>query len=344
MIIPLRTNGPHRAHPATRFLVAVNILVYGAMLIRPGVLEEDWALTLGQLASPSLLTYMFLHANLMHVVGNLIFLVAFGRVVEDRLGPWKFLLLFLAGGCIAGAFWNVFAEPFELEFYGTVVCPRLVGASGAVSALTGAALALAPHAAMEGLVFFLIFIQRIVLPLWVWAVFFFAMDYLNFFSDLFGAGGQNSQVAYSAHVGGFAFGYLAVRLFRRRKVPASIPAPSVELTGQDLLRMGLASSANVTGLLTRALDMGISAGDVLAMARSQAVKGGAVSAYTLLQGYIELRPGDPRCVEMAHELALLAFRELQRPDLAVEWARFGLSRSPEGPWADKLQSILQSLS
>src|SRR3546814_9517285 len=80
-----------------------------------------------------LLTALFLHADWAHLLGNLVFLLIFGLPAERVMGPWRFLLLFLVGGCLAN-FVAVLAigAPDRL----------IIGASGAVSAVIGAYLAL----------------------------------------------------------------------------------------------------------------------------------------------------------------------------------------------------------
>src|SRR3546814_12504880 len=82
-------------------------------------------------------TALFLHADWTHLLGSLLFLLIFGLPAERVMGPWRFLLLFLAGGCLAN-FVAVLAigAPDRL----------IIGASGAVSAVIGAYLALFPNA------------------------------------------------------------------------------------------------------------------------------------------------------------------------------------------------------
>ena len=154
----------------------------------------------------SVLTSMFLHGGWLHIIGNMLFLWVFGDNVEDRLGKVGFLLFYLVGGVAAGALQFVFAPDSTI--------PN-VGASGAVAAVLGAYLFLFPRArVLTGVA--LVFIWTVIeLPaivvLGLWFV-------LQLFSGFAGLGAEvNSGVAYWAHVGGFAFGFVfAVLALRRR--------------------------------------------------------------------------------------------------------------------------------
>lgn len=139
-----------------------------------------------------LVTALFLHADWTHLIGNLLFLLIFGAPAERVMGPWRFLALFLLGGAVANlAAVLSIGTPDRL----------IIGASGAVSALIGAYLALFPGARL-GLVLPLgLFLQFVKMPaavlIGVWA----ALQVLyTFIGPAFGA------VAWSAHLAGFAFG------------------------------------------------------------------------------------------------------------------------------------------
>jgi len=161
----------------------------------------------------SVLTSMFLHGGWLHIIGNMLFLWVFGDNVEDRLGKLGFLLFYLAGGVAAAALQFVFAPESTI--------PN-VGASGAVAAVLGAYLFLYPRArVLTGVA--LVFIWTLVeLPaivvLGLWFV-------LQLFSGFAGLGAEvNSGVAYWAHVGGFAFGFVFAALVLRRRGARAIPA------------------------------------------------------------------------------------------------------------------------
>jgi membrane associated rhomboid family serine protease len=161
-------------------------------------------------------TSMFLHAGFLHIFGNMIFLAIFGPTVEDAMGRVRFLVFYLLGGLVAlGA--QVAADPSSAG-------PTL-GASGAIAAVLGGYILLYPRARVLALVFIVFFFTLVEVP----AVFLLGFWFLEqLYLGLAGlAGGPNSEgVAYFAHIGGFAFGALAIKLFvgRRARAPAAPPS------------------------------------------------------------------------------------------------------------------------
>ncbi|MEM6750601.1 MAG: rhomboid family intramembrane serine protease [Planctomycetota bacterium] len=143
-------------------------------------------------------TYQFLHADLWHLLGNIAFLWVFGNSVEDRLGKVGYLLFYLGGGVLAG-----------LAHVGTSAAPVL-GASGAVSGVTGAYLALFPRSTITLGYFFIVLFGTFEVSGLLLIAFYIGKDILFQFS---GAGG----VAYVAHLGGYAFGLvIGLTLLRTR--------------------------------------------------------------------------------------------------------------------------------
>ncbi|MGI8775396.1 MAG: rhomboid family intramembrane serine protease [Actinomycetota bacterium] len=149
---------------------------------------------------------IFLHAGLLHIGGNMLFLWIFGNNVEDHLGHVKFLLFYLAGGVIA-AFAHVLTHLDS-------VLPA-VGASGAVAAVMGAYIVLYPRARVNVLVpiFFIFTIVQmsavVVLGLW------FVYQFIIAAQEISGA----TEVAWMAHVGGFVFGAVGIFLLGGRPHP-----------------------------------------------------------------------------------------------------------------------------
>ncbi|GAB1596643.1 rhomboid family intramembrane serine protease [Lysobacter sp. PAGU 2638] len=139
-----------------------------------------------------LVTALFLHADWAHVVGNLLFLLIFGVAAERAMGPWRFLTLFLAGGAVANlAAVLAIGTPDRL----------IIGASGAVSALIGAYLALFPTARLGLVVPLGLFLQFVRMPAAVLIGLWAGLQLVyTFVGPAFGA------VAWSAHLAGFAFG------------------------------------------------------------------------------------------------------------------------------------------
>ncbi len=147
----------------------------------------------------TVLTSMFLHGGFLHLGGNMLFLWIFGDNVEDVMGRPRFLAFYLICG-LAAALAQVMLNPAS-----TV---PMVGASGAISGVLGAYLALFPRARIVTLVFFGFIVDTVRIP----AVFFLGIWFLMQFLYAGGAGGG---VAWMAHVGGFLSGLALVFLFRR---------------------------------------------------------------------------------------------------------------------------------
>ena len=153
-------------------------------------------------------TSMFMHGGLFHLGGNMLYLWIFGNNIEDRLGHFRFVVFYLIGGGIA-AYAHAITEP------GSRV--PMIGASGAVSSVLGAYLLLFPKARVHTLVFFGFFVQVIKLPALIvigfWAIIQFVSGVLT--KGFLDGGG----VAWFAHVGGFVFGILAIKLFMPKRRP-----------------------------------------------------------------------------------------------------------------------------
>jgi membrane associated rhomboid family serine protease len=162
----------------------------------------------------SVLSAMFLHAGWLHLLGNLLFLYVFGNNVEDRFGHLGFLMFYLGAGYVA-------SYGFALADPGSVT--PMVGASGAVSGVLGAYLALFPHARVWSLVPLFLFLP-LRLPAWLVLGTWFVLQYL--YSAGYAAGG-GGNVAYLAHVLGFVVGFLVGLPLRgrRRRRPARRRVP-----------------------------------------------------------------------------------------------------------------------
>jgi membrane associated rhomboid family serine protease len=154
-------------------------------------------------------TSMFLHAGWLHLLGNMLFLWIFGNNVEDVMGRLRFLVFYLGAGYVAAL-----AQAWVTLHYAGVGAASIptVGASGAIAGVLGAYLVLLPHARVVTLLFgFLPVPISALLFLGVW--FLFQLWQGGFSLTHPDAGGG---VAFAAHVGGFLFGALAVRLFQVR--------------------------------------------------------------------------------------------------------------------------------
>ncbi len=150
----------------------------------------------------TMFTSMFLHGSLLHLGGNMLFLWIFGNNIEDSMNRALFVVFYLLGG-LAALGLQVVAD--------TNSAIPTVGASGAIAGVLGAYARLYPRARVVTLVFIIIIFTVITLPavlvLGVW----FILQLLPAFSDPVSAGGGG--VAYYAHIGGFLFGLLLIKLF-----------------------------------------------------------------------------------------------------------------------------------
>ena len=150
----------------------------------------------------SWITAMFLHGSWDHILGNMLFLVVFGKNVEDAFGHVRYLLFYFAGGFVA-----TIAQTLMTLGFGTAAEARIpnLGASGAIAAVLGAYFVLYPNSTVRGLV--------VIIPVRVSAWFFLGFWFLyqlfeaNF--GLFSSEANGGGVAFFAHVGGFLFGAAA---------------------------------------------------------------------------------------------------------------------------------------
>ena len=178
-------------------------LAWGALGRGLGSGDPSWGAWIAALQDGSVLrlfTALFLHADWAHLLGNLVFLLIFGLPAERAMGPWRFLFLFLCGGAAA-----------NLAAVSTLGSPdrAVIGASGAVSAVIGAYLALFPGARLGVVLPLGLFLEFVRAPAFlligIWAALQVVFAYIG---PAFGA------VAWAAHVAGFLFGVLFALVVR----------------------------------------------------------------------------------------------------------------------------------
>ena len=150
------------------------------------------------------LSSMFLHGSLLHLGGNMLFLWIFGNNIEDSMGRLTFVGFYLLGGFAALGL-HILSDPDS-------VVPT-VGASGAIAGVLGAYARLYPRARVVTLIFIIIIFTVVTLPAMVVLGLWFVLQLLPAFSEPPGAG---AGVAYFAHIGGFLFGLLLIKLFADR--------------------------------------------------------------------------------------------------------------------------------
>jgi membrane associated rhomboid family serine protease len=151
----------------------------------------------------TVLTSMFMHGGLLHLGGNMLFLWIFGNNVEDSMGRVKFLIFYLLAGLAATALQVIVGPDSRV--------PNL-GASGAIAGVLAGYLVLFPRARVATVVFIVFFFTIIELPAMIFLVIWFAQQALFGYFDLTDPRGGGGGVAYFAHIGGFVFGLLAVKL------------------------------------------------------------------------------------------------------------------------------------
>jgi len=208
----------------TYLLITINILVFASLKLYPNILGvmtyEDAVYILGSrpadvLSLPSfwrVFTSMFIHADTLHLLGNMIFLFVFGRAVEKALGSFKFLVLYILAGLVAHII-NTLSIVL-LPATALLIDPRVlkgetltlwavvsIGASGAISGVMGAYYVLFPRAQLLSIVFYV----PLVIPAEVYIAMWFIYQLLLAIMSLTGIA---TGVAYWAHIGGFIAGII----------------------------------------------------------------------------------------------------------------------------------------
>lgn len=205
-VIPLSDASRRPAHfpLMTLFIIVINGFVFLRELLGGEAFVLRWAAVPADIMAGhhwiTILTAMFMHGSWLHIIGNMIFLWAFGPEMEDTLNPLRYVVFYLLGGLVA-TLAQVIASP-----HSTV--PNL-GASGAIAAVMGAFLVIYPRDRIRALLIILIFVRVTFIPASL-------LIGLWFLIQLFNAGSvatvQTGGVAYLAHVGGFLFGAVFGRL------------------------------------------------------------------------------------------------------------------------------------
>jgi membrane associated rhomboid family serine protease len=244
-LIPLKDNIPTRRFPVlTVALIAINVFVFvflqhgghigfGAPndnnLVRWGLIpyeithsgKECVLVAGGQIGCGSakaaervsgqsqpntwvtLISSIFMHGGLLHIAGNMLFLWIFGNNIEDSMSRWRFAVFYLLGGIVAN---------FAQIAVGPNSTAPGIGASGAIAAVLGGYALLYPRARVITAVILIFFITLLDLPALLVLGAWFVLQILDAALNSPLGGG----VAYFAHIGGFAFGLLLIKLFANR--------------------------------------------------------------------------------------------------------------------------------
>jgi membrane associated rhomboid family serine protease len=210
-LIPLgdASRRPRGSATITILLILVNVFVFLQELAGGNAFVRAWSVIPIRIMHGrhviTLLTSMFLHASWMHIIGNMVFLWAFGPEMEDAMGHLRYLVFYLSGGVLA-MMAQVLGDPGS-----HIPC---LGASGAIAAVMGAFIVTFPRDRIRTLLFIFIFFRITFIP----AAFLIGFWFLTQVFD-YGVVAQANTggVAYLAHIGGFLFGVVLGRLFIEKR-------------------------------------------------------------------------------------------------------------------------------
>ncbi|MEA1867187.1 MAG: rhomboid family intramembrane serine protease [Thermodesulfobacteriota bacterium] len=216
-MIPIRDTIRSETYPITNYvLIGLNILAffveqsqgrnlnefiftYGLVPARYSASQISAHFTIGQQVI-AFLAFMFLHGGFFHLLGNMWFLYIFGDNVEDHLGHFRYLAFYLLCGLASGI--------SHLFLNWTSQIPT-IGASGAIAGVMGAYFILYPRAKVLTLVPIFFFIQFIEIPAFLFLGFWIFFQFLSAASST-----QAGGIAWWAHIGGFFFGMIFLKLFQ----------------------------------------------------------------------------------------------------------------------------------
>ena len=206
-IIPLTdaSRRPAGFPVVTLTIIVINVIVFILELVNGDAFVSRWSLVPSDISAgrhlETIFTAMFMHASWSHIIGNMVFLWAFGPEIEDSMGRGRYAIYYLLGG-VAAMLAQVGFDP-----HSTV--PNL-GASGAIAAVMGGFLVTYPRDTIRSLLVIFVFVRVTYIPAVLLVGGWFLLQLLSVGSI---ASTQSGGVAYVAHVGGFIFGAVTARLF-----------------------------------------------------------------------------------------------------------------------------------
>jgi membrane associated rhomboid family serine protease len=218
-MIPIRDTNRSEKYPViNNSIIAITVLAFIIELVQGQKLKEFiylYGLVPARYADPHSAAYftmsqqilpffssLFLHGGVLHLVGNMWFLYIFGDNVEGRLGHLRYLVFYLLCGLAAGA------SHLALNWHSNA---PTIGASGAIAGVMGAYLILYPRAKILTLLPLLFFFTFIEVPAFIFLGIWFLFQFLS----AAGNAGQPGGVAWWAHIGGFLFGIVFVKLLEK---------------------------------------------------------------------------------------------------------------------------------
>lgn len=211
-MFPLRDDRPTYTAPiVTTLLIIACALVFFYELSLDDYSRDYFINRYGvvpdHLRTVTLLTSLFIHGGWAHIIGNMLFLWAFGKSLEDALGHTKFLCFYLICGLAAGITHVFFNFNSSLP---------TVGASGAIAGVMGAYLIKFPRARIHTLIFLIIFVTMADIPAAFILIYWFVTQLFSEYGSITSTQVTNGGVAYAAHIGGFVTGMILVNLMGTR--------------------------------------------------------------------------------------------------------------------------------
>ena len=209
-LIPLTDTSrrPTRFPAMTIAIVLLNAIVFALELLGGDAFVQHWSVIPAEIMAGrswvTIITAMFMHGGWMHIIGNMVFLHAFGPEVEDAMGRLRYLTFYILSGLAASA--------AQIAVTPVSHVPNL-GASGAIAGVMGAFLITYPRDRIRALLVIFIFVRTTVIPASLLIGFWFLIQLFSQIGAV--ADVQSGGVAYAAHVGGFVFGAISARFFER---------------------------------------------------------------------------------------------------------------------------------
>jgi|SRR3989344_4809025 len=212
-MFPIRDLTPRRSFPIVNYLlIAITVYVFFLQISAPNF--EEFIFQYGFIPSQFsffdidsykyVLYSIFLHGGFFHIASNLWFLHIFGDNVEDIFGHFWYLIFYLLAGTIA-----VFVQ----LFFSLGSAIPMIGASGAISGVSGAYFVLFRHSKIQSLVPTFGFYHLVDLPAWFFLGYWFVIQIFSGVGSLVAYDINHGGVAFFAHIGGFVFGYVWAKYF-----------------------------------------------------------------------------------------------------------------------------------
>jgi len=381
IVLPIGTDSPLTRKPRVNYaLIVLNFAVFLApkALVMMGVMDgasvkrllQSWVLFSQQPKLYQFFTYAFLHGGWGHILGNMFFLYVFGNSVNSKLGNLGYLLLYLGGAVFSGL------------GHSLLLGKPVLGASGAVAAITGAYMVLFPKTLIHTFYWFFFFIGTTDFPALLF-ILFKLIIYDNMLEPKMGGPGN---VAHSAHLAGYAYGILVplvllalrilphsqfdlwalMRRWHRRKqfesmggynqryvksvvtdVPAAPAGPVSELRNQigtKLYESNLAEAADLyLKLMKEDSEQVLPQQQQLDVANKLMHTGQHEAAAKAYEDFIRYYPRYPFLEQVQLRLGLLYSRYLGHKDFAKKHLRESLEKLTDASQRQMCQSELEHL-